>query len=101
MKQAEVENYRIGPEQSRFQSKYKQLKAVQQLLEDQTLAQQERTRTLRSLWQELMGEFEKLQLDPPETPVEEFDGMEPGTKPAADQDWGGGATGVQLSDGGR
>lgn len=94
MRQREVEGYKLTEGQVRFQKKFSQLKAVQRLLEDRTLAEQERTRTLRALWQELNGEFQKLQLEMPESSVQEFDGMEPGVEPSPDRNWDAGA-GVQ------
>lgn len=88
--QAEVERYKLTDKQVSFQQKYKRLKSIQRLLEDETLATQERTKTLRSLWQELSGEFERLQLTVPQEPIAEFDGMEEGVQPAPDQGWGNG-----------
>jgi len=84
-KTAEVEKYRLTPEQVGFQKKYKVLKMKQQLLEGATLKTQEQVRTLRGLWGELTGEFDKLQI--PQEPTAEFEGMEEGTEPAADQKW--------------
>ena len=85
--QAEVEGYKLTDKQVFFQQQYKKLRSIQRLLEDETLATQERTKTLRSLWQELSGEFERLQLNVPQEPIAEFDGMEEGTQPAADKGW--------------
>lgn len=85
--QAEVEEYRLTPEQMDFQKRYKRLKMVQSLLENETLKTQEKVKTLRSMWGELTGEFDKLQMNLPTEPVKELEGMEPGTAPAADRDW--------------
>jgi len=87
--QAEVEEYRLTPEQVGFQKKYRRLKMVQQLLENETLKTQEKVKGLRAMWGELTGEFDKLQMDLPKEPVKALEGMEPGTAPAADKGWGG------------
>lgn len=87
-RQSEVERYRIAPEQISFQERYKRLKRIEQMLEAQTLATQQRTRTLKGAWQELNGEFQQLQLNAPQEPTEEYDGMEEGTQPAPDRGWG-------------
>lgn len=86
--QAEVEGYRLAPEQVEFQKKYKRLKLVQQLLENETLKTQEKVKGLRAMWGELTGEFDKLQMNLPTEPVKELEGMEPGVAPAADKGWG-------------
>ena len=98
--QAEVERYKLTDKQTSFQQQYKKLKSIQRLLEDETLATQERTKTLRSLWQELSGEFERLQLNVPQEPTEEFDGMEEGIQSAADRGWESGAGVQNLNMGG-
>ena len=85
---AEVENYRITPEQEGFQKKYGALKKIEMLLKNRTLAEQQRISSLKQLWQELSGEFDQLQLEAPEQPLEELDGMrESGTEPPADRPW--------------
>jgi hypothetical protein len=85
---SEVENYRITPEQQNFQQKYGSLKKVEMLLRNRTLAEQQRMMSLKQLWQELSGEFDKLQLEAPEQPLEELEGMRSnGTEPPADQSW--------------
>jgi hypothetical protein len=84
-KTAEVEGYRLTPEQIGFQKKYKILKLKQQLLEGATLQTQERTRTLQGMWGELTGEFDKLQI--PQEPTQGFEGMEDGTQEASDKNW--------------
>lgn len=82
---AEVEGFKLTPQQVGFQKRFKILKQKQQLLEGATLDTQERVRTLRSLWGELTGEFDKLQI--PQEPTQELEGMEPGTQPAVDSKW--------------
>lgn len=84
-KTAEVESYRLTPEQVQFQKKWKVLQVKRQLLEGATLKTQDQVRTLRSLWGELTGEYDKLQI--PQEPVTEVEGMEEGTAPAADNKW--------------
>ena len=85
--QAEVEQFRLTPEQTDFQKRWKKLKTLQSILENETLKMQQRARTLKSMWGELTGEFDKLQLDLPQEPVKSFEGMEPGTERAADSSW--------------
>lgn len=85
--QAEVEGYRLAPEQIDFQKKYRRLKLVQQLLENETLKTQEKVKGLRAMWGELTGEFDKLQMNLPTEPVKAIEGMEPGTAPASDRGW--------------
>lgn len=84
-KTAEVEKYRLTPEQVSFQKRYKLLKQKQALLEGATMKEQEKIRTLRSLWGELTGEFDALQV--PQAPTVEQEGMDEGTEPAADSRW--------------
>lgn len=87
-RQAEVENYRITPEQEGFQKKYGALKKIEMLLKNKTLAEQQRMMSLKQLWQELSGEFDRLSLEAPENPIQEVEGMaDTGTEPAKDQPW--------------
>ena len=84
----EVENYRVTPEQESFQKKYAALKKIEALLKNRSLAEQARVQSLKQLWQELSGEYDKLQLEAPEQPLEELEGMnDKGTEPPADKPW--------------
>ena len=85
---AEVENYRITPEQGEFQQKYGALKKIEALLKNKTLAEQQRMMSLKQLWQELSSEFQNLGSQTPEQPLEELEGMgEEGIEPATDKPW--------------
>jgi hypothetical protein len=84
-KRAEVEEFRLTPQQVGFNKRFRILKQKQQLLEGATLQTQERVKTLKGLWGELNGEFDKLQM--PAEALQEFEGMEDEVEPSADSRW--------------
>jgi len=70
----EVEGYKLTPEQMSFQKKFKMLKQIQELLKARSLGLALQMDNEQQLWENLEGEFQKLQ--PPKKSLHELPGMD-------------------------
>lgn len=68
-----VENYKLTPEQMKFQKRFKQLKQMQELMQQRSLGLALQMENERELWERLEGEFMRLRA--PKQSVKELPGM--------------------------